>query len=177
MTYCKECGKSLPAGAKFCGNCGTRVPVRALRATKKPEALPKAPPEAPMIRPLLLLLLLVSAVVVTVVLAVHFRGRGTPPSIVFTVWANASVNNVILTISHEYGDDISIADLKVMGSDSTGAMQTATLSVSSGTFSVGWKIAATYTYGPNPSGKTIKVYVIHDPSKRMMFNSSNVLVH
>lgn len=43
MPYCKECGKRLPRGAKFCPNCGTRVSVKVLRAPKRPKARPGAP--------------------------------------------------------------------------------------------------------------------------------------
>jgi hypothetical protein len=33
MPYCKECGKNLPAGAKFCSNCGNRVSVKVSSRT------------------------------------------------------------------------------------------------------------------------------------------------
>jgi len=37
MSYCKECGKELEQGAKFCPDCGARVSVKAMRAPKKPQ--------------------------------------------------------------------------------------------------------------------------------------------
>jgi hypothetical protein len=103
-------------------------------------------------------------------------GRGTPPSWMVTVTAHASGNNVVLTISHEGGDDTIISDLEVQGSNTSGVMQIATLSPSSGTFSVGDTLTATYTYGGVATGNAITVYIIHKPSKQKLFSSSSVIV-
>ena len=101
--------------------------------------------------------------------------RGAPPSVMLTVSTQAQGSNVVLAISHNGGDDLNISDLTVMGSDSTGAMVSATIT-STGTLSVGGTATAIYTYGTNPSGKVITVYVIHNPSKQKLFSSSSILV-
>jgi hypothetical protein len=104
-------------------------------------------------------------------------GQGTPPSAMLTVRAQGSGNNVVLTISHEGGDDVNISDLQVQGSDSTGTMVTATLSLSSGTLSVGETLTATYTYGGAiTTSRAITVYIIHKPSKQKLFSSATVIV-
>lgn len=95
----------------------------------------------------------------------------------FTVSAGANPDNTItLTISLARGNLLYIDDLSVMASDSTGTMLTATLSPSSGQLSVGSTCTATYTYGANPTGKAITVYVIYNPSKENLFSSSSVIV-
>lgn len=41
MPYCKECGRRLPADAKFCPNCGTKIlaelPTRPIKKPKPSE--------------------------------------------------------------------------------------------------------------------------------------------
>jgi hypothetical protein len=103
-------------------------------------------------------------------------GHGAPPSAMLTVTAHASGSVVTITISHEGGDDMIISDLEVQGSNTSGVMQIATLSPSSGTFSVGYTLTATYTYGPSPTGKMITVYIINTPSQQKLFSSSGVVV-
>ncbi|MCJ7720686.1 MAG: hypothetical protein MUO36_04380, partial [Candidatus Hadarchaeum sp.] len=105
------------------------------------------------------------------------EGQGTPPSALLVVTAQGSGNNVVLTISHEGGDDLAIANLQVQGSDSTGTMQTTTLSPSSGTLSVGETLTATYTYGGAiTTSRAITVYIIHKPSQQKMWSSNDVIV-
>jgi hypothetical protein len=107
----------------------------------------------------------------------ELEGQVAPPSAMLTVSAHASGNNVVLTISHEGGDDLNISDLVIMGSDSTGTMQTATLSPSSGTLSVGETLTAIYTYGGTiTTSRAITVYIIHEPSKQKLFSSASVIV-
>jgi hypothetical protein len=100
---------------------------------------------------------------------------GVPPSASISISAHASSSNVVLTISY-MGDDVNILDLQVQGRDSTGTMQIATLSPSSGTLSAGGTLTATYAYGASPSGNVIAVYIIHTPSKQKMFSSSAIVV-
>jgi parallel beta-helix repeat protein len=97
------------------------------------------------------------------------------PLALLALTAHASGNNVVLTIEHDGGDYLSIADLTVQGINENGVMVTATIS-QSGTFSIGMTIIATYAYGANPSGKVITVYVIHNPTGQRMFSSASVLV-
>lgn len=95
----------------------------------------------------------------------------------FTVSAGANPDNTVtLTISLARGNLLYIDDLSVVASDSTDTMMTATLSPSSGQLSVGSTCTATYTYGANPIGKAITVYVIYNPSKENLFSSSSVIV-
>jgi hypothetical protein len=99
------------------------------------------------------------------------EGRGTPPSGMMSVTAKAGQNNTVtITINHEGGDALALADLSVQASDSTGTMQLATLSPSSGTLYAGSSCTATYNYGADPSGKYITVYVIHNPSKQKIYS-------
>lgn len=102
-------------------------------------------------------------------------GRGAPPTAMLSVSAIRSGDNITLTIRHDGGDDLSLADITVMASDSTGTMATAALSSSTGKFSVGGTITATYTYGTSASD-VITVYIIHNPSKNKIFINSRILV-
>jgi hypothetical protein len=108
--------------------------------------------------------------------AFDLGGRGAPPSVMLTVSAQSQGSNLVLTISHNGGDDLNISDLTVQGSDINGVMRTAAVSPSSGTFYVGGTITATYTYDADASGKVITVYVIHNPSKQKLFSSSAITV-
>jgi hypothetical protein len=184
MPYCKECGKELKPDTKFCSHCGTRAPVKALKAPKELKARPEAPLKIGKTT-ITIIAAVATAVVIIVVLAAHFGGGsggsnggggGALPSSMISVSAHASGNNVVLTISYEGGDDQNISDLQVQASDTNGTMQTATLSPSSGTLSVGGTLTATYTYGVSPSGKAITVYIIHTPSKQKLFSSASVIV-
>jgi hypothetical protein len=106
-------------------------------------------------------------------------GRGAPPSARLTVTAkNTDPTSVMITISHEGGDDLIAADLEVQASDNTGAMHTVSMTTSGGgtTLTVGGKATGTYTYGAGPGGKAITVYVIHNPSKLKMFSNTSVIV-
>ncbi len=69
MTFCLNCGKEIPAGAKFCGNCGTPVgapagpaPAGSASAGQAPVTVQGSQPEG--IRLLAWLSLLASAVVI-----------------------------------------------------------------------------------------------------------------
>ena len=95
----------------------------------------------------------------------------------FTVSIKANPDNTItLTISLTGGYVLYIDDMSVMASDSTGTMITATLSPSSGQLSVGSTCTSTYTYGADPSGAMITVFIIHNPSKQKIFSSTTVAV-
>jgi hypothetical protein len=110
-------------------------------------------------------------------------GRGAPPNALLSVTATKlDSTHYTLTISHEGGDDLNIADLQLMSSsDSSGTMQTLPfLNPSGGTtgiFSVGMKTTITCAYnGGDPAGKVVTVYIIHKPSKQKIFSSSTVAV-
>ena len=97
------------------------------------------------------------------------------PSAMLTVTAEAQGDeNVKLTIKHEVGDGLAVADLEIRASKSAGM---ATFDFpGEGTFSVGDTTTASYTYGPNPQGKLITVYIIHKPSKHTIFRSLYIMV-
>jgi hypothetical protein len=117
------------------------------------------------------------ASIITVVLAIHFVGRGGPPSTILTVTAKDNGSNVVLLmITHTGGDELNISDLKVQGlnSDNT-TMSTATIISPTGTLSVDEQIIAYYTYGAASKGNVITVYVIHKPSKQRLFSGSVVV--
>jgi len=103
-------------------------------------------------------------------------GRGAPPTAMLSVSAVRSGDDITLTIRHDGGDDLSLADITVMASDNTGTMTTAALSSSTGKFAVGGTITAIYTYGASTSD-VITVYIIHNPSKNKIFMNSRILVH
>jgi hypothetical protein len=104
-------------------------------------------------------------------------GQGTPPTAMLTVTAKYNMAiGVTITISHEGGDDLNISDLEVQASDNSGTMENATLSLSSGTLSVGGTLTATYSYGASATNKIITVYIIHKPSKQKLFSSSSIIV-
>jgi len=109
--------------------------------------------------------------------------RGAPPNALISVTATkVDSTHYILTISHEGGDDLTVADLQVMStSDSSGTMQTLPFLNSSGgttgTFSVGMKTTITCVYnGGDSAGKLVTVYIIDKPSKEKIFSSSTVAV-
>lgn len=97
------------------------------------------------------------------------------PSAMLTVTAEAQGDqDVKLTIEHEVGDDLAVADLEIRASKSAGI---ATFDFpSEGTFSAGDTTTATYTYGPDPQGKVITVQIIHVPSNQRIFSSSDIFV-
>jgi flagellin-like protein len=130
---------------------------------------------SPVVGTILLIAITVALAAIVAMLSSGLGGRGAPPSVMFTVKADSSGNNVVLTISHEGGDDLNISDLEVQASDTSGTMQTATLSPSSGTLSVGGKLTATYSYGGSAGDKVITVYVIHNPSKQKLFSRSIII--
>ena len=98
-----------------------------------------------------------------------------PLSAMLIVTAEAQGDqDVKLTIKHEVGDDLPVADLEIKASKSAGI---ATFDFpGEGTFSAGDTTTATYTYGPNPQGKLITVNIIHKPSNQKIFSSSEIFV-
>jgi hypothetical protein len=48
---CANCGTDNPAGAHFCGGCGTTLPQQATPPTVPPPAVPPAPPTLPQVPP------------------------------------------------------------------------------------------------------------------------------
>jgi hypothetical protein len=101
----------------------------------------------------------------------------TPLSAMLSVTAKDNGDNiVVITISHEGGDDLVISDLKIMASDNNGTMETATKIPSSGTLSVGGTMTAYYNYGADSSDAVITVWVIHVPSSQKLFSSSYIVV-
>jgi len=177
MPYCKKCGRELERDTKFCPHCGTRVSVKALRATEEPKARPEAPHKIG--KPVIAVIASVAiAVVIIIILAVYVRsergegGGAAPPPGQITIWAEAQGNqNVVIWIEHGGG---ALNDLELRASNSSGEMVTIDGAewtiVSSGLSSV------TYVYGPNPQGKVITVYIIYKPSHQKIFASSSIVV-
>jgi flagellin-like protein len=131
---------------------------------------------SPVVGTILLIAITVALAAIVAMLVSGLGGRGAPPSARLTVTAaNIDPTSVMITISHEGGDDLNISDIEVQASDTSGTMQTATLSPSSGTLSVGGKLTATYSYGGSAGDKVITVYVIHKPSKQKLFSSARII--
>jgi hypothetical protein len=104
-------------------------------------------------------------------------GRGAPPNALLSVTANkVDANDYTLTISHEGGDDLAIADLEIQASSSATTMTTIAFP-GSGTFSVGSQVTTgNIAYSPDVTGQVITVYIIHVPSNEKIFSSSTVVV-
>jgi flagellin-like protein len=134
---------------------------------------------SPVVGTILLIAITVALAAIVAMLVSGLGGRGAPPSAMLTVSANASENdNVVLTISHEGGDDLIPADLEVQASDNSDKMWVVSPMILSrgATFSVGGTETGTYIYGASPAGNPITVYVIHKPSKQKLFSSAQVVV-
>jgi flagellin-like protein len=132
---------------------------------------------SPVIGEILLIAVVVALAAIVATLVGGLGGRGAPPSVMLTVTAKATDNNVTLSISHNGGDDLNISDLKIQGENKDGVMVTITnLNPSTGTLSVGGTMTATYNYGVPASGQVIQVFVIHNPSKQKLFSSSSITV-
>jgi flagellin-like protein len=134
---------------------------------------------SPVVGTILLIAITVALAAIVAMLVSGLGGRGAPPSAMLGVTAkNTDPTSVMITISHEGGDDLIAADLEVQASDNTGAMHTVSMTTSGGgtTLTVGGKATGTYTYGAGPGGKAITVYVIHNPSKQKLFSNTRVIV-
>ena len=82
---------------------------------------------------ILLVAITVALAAVVAMLVSGLGGRGAPPSARLTVTAaNTNPTSVMITISHEGGDDLIISDLEVQASDSTGVMHTVSMTTSGG---------------------------------------------
>jgi len=103
-----------------------------------------------------------------------------PPSSLLTVTAEKSAETTVeLTILHEGGDDLAIAELDIMAETSHGfgVTMTSVDFLGSGTFSAGDSITATYDYGaPVPAGTVITVFIVHLPTRQKIFSSSTIVV-
>jgi len=136
---------------------------------------------SPVVGTILLIAITVALAAVVATLVSGLGGRGTPPSAMLTVTAEESpADNVKLTISHQGGDDLPIADLQVKATNSaTGAMATIDnlepLDVGA-TFTVGESGSISYDYANVNVGDVLTVYIIHVPSKQKIFSSTSVVV-
>jgi len=184
MPYCRECGKRLPRGTKFCNGCGAPISLRSLRAPKRPRARTKAPQNIE--RTVIGIVTPIVAAIVIIAVLTTITGneggegpRGTPPSAMLTVTAEngPAANEYTLTISHEGGDDLAIDDLEIMATDdnNTGAMETYPFP-GTGTFSVGNESTHACEFNTDPSNEMVTVFIIHTPSKQKIFSSSYVVV-
>jgi flagellin-like protein len=141
---------------------------------------------SPVVGTILLIAITVALAAVVATLVSGLGGRGTPPSAMLTVTAKdvPGDNNIELTISHEGGDDLVLADLQIKATKNltTGAMaeikgtDLGGPGVVGATFSVGEKGVARYSAPGIGPGDTITVFIIHIPSKQKIFSSTSVVV-
>jgi flagellin-like protein len=137
---------------------------------------------SPVVGTILLIAITVALAAIVATLVSGLGGRGAPPSVMLTVTAkeNALDNYVILTVSHNGGDDLTLTDLKVEGSsiDNIMTQVTSFTNVVSGatTLTVGGTAVGSYYFGGNPTNAVITVYVIHNPSKQKLFSSASITV-
>jgi flagellin-like protein len=130
---------------------------------------------SPVVGTILLIAITVALAAVVATLVSGLGGKGAPPSAMLTVTAEWSGENIVLTVSHEGGDDLVLSDLEVKAGDDTATLYKTTLSRTSGTLSVGDVITATWS-SANTTDNVIVVYVIHVPSKQKIFSATNVIV-
>lgn len=92
-----------------------------------------------------------------------------PPPYVFL---NAEAENwesmVQLTIAHRGGDAIPMEELKLMTEDENGTLEV--VATWPNAFSIGDEGISMYIYGANPEGKELRVKVIHEPSRTILFD-------
>jgi flagellin-like protein len=139
---------------------------------------------SPVVGTILLIAITVALAAIVATLVSGLGGRGAPPSVMLTVTAKENTDNspgnVVLTISHNGGDDLNITDLKIQAEKSDNSMITipaANLSLSSGTLSVGDTMTATYQWGAtSAANKVIQVFIIHNPSKQKLFSSAAITI-
>jgi flagellin-like protein len=136
---------------------------------------------SPVVGTILLIAITVALAAIVATLVSGLGGRGAPPSVMLTVTAqDDGSNGVILTISHNGGDDLTLKDLTVEGSNNLDIMTPVSsltnVSGSGTTLTVGGTATGTYDYGGDSSGQVITVYVIHNPSKQKLFSSSAIPV-
>jgi FlaG/FlaF family flagellin (archaellin) len=82
---------------------------------------------------ILLIAITVALTAIVAMLISGLGGRGAPPSAMLIVTAEkTNPTSVMITISHEGGDDLVAADLEVQASDNTGAMHTVSMTTSGG---------------------------------------------
>jgi flagellin-like protein len=141
---------------------------------------------SPVVGTILLIAITVALAAIVAMLVSGLGGRGAPPSAMLAVTARdngdtipATEHNVVLTISHNGGDDLIIADLQIQASDKDGTMITIlsdNISRITGVLSVGNTLTAAYHYDDDSAGKAITVYIIHVPSKQKLFSSETIIV-
>lgn len=127
---------------------------------------------SPVVGTILLIAITVALAAVVATLVSGLGGRGTPPSAMLTVTAENTGSTTTLSITHEGGDDLALADLKVKAIDSTEVENT---KIGTGTFSVGDDKNVIMGLDTK-DGDVITVYIIHEPSKQKIFSSSSVVV-
>ena len=145
---------------------------------------------SPVVGTILLIAITVALAAIVAMLVSGLGGRGAPPSAMLTVTADnitgvnpATDDNVIVTISHEGGDDLVLTDIMVQASREDGTMvsipmNTMTISGDATVLSVGRTAVEAYNYDNSDYaiGNAITVYIIHEPSKQKMFSSSGVVI-
>ena len=138
---------------------------------------------SPVVGTILLIAITVALAAVVATLVSGLGGRGTPPSAMLTVTAENTGTDIVLTISHQGGDDLVKKDLQIkadndtLGNQITLSGETDLAGVAGATFNVGETGTVTYTSSSGiPAGEVITVFVIHVPSKQKIFSSTNVVV-
>jgi flagellin-like protein len=138
---------------------------------------------SPVVGTILLIAITVALAAIVATLVSGLGGRGAPPSVMLTVTAqNTDTGKVLLTISHNGGDDLTVSDLKIEAEAENTAMVNATINGSVTTLTVGSSLIATYQWSDNDTptdnafNHVIQVFVIHNPSKQKLFSSSSITV-
>jgi flagellin-like protein len=142
---------------------------------------------SPVVGTILLIAITVALAAIVATLVSGLGGRGAPPSVMLTVTAkNTAITDstLVVTLSHNGGDDLQLKDLTVKAINSNGSVildnSALDVGVSSGTFSVGSTDTVKFTTATTSnnfnSGNIVTVYVIHNPSKQKLFSSSTILV-
>jgi flagellin-like protein len=139
---------------------------------------------SPVVGTILLIAITVALAAIVATLVSGLGGRGAPPSVMLTVKATNSGSGLAVSISHQGGDDLTLKDLKVEAINANGSEVLTVNPVEiSGitTLTVGDNITITNWIPTTPAtgfnaGDVITVYVIHNPSKQKLFNSSAITV-
>ncbi|MEM0358507.1 MAG: type IV pilin N-terminal domain-containing protein [Candidatus Hadarchaeales archaeon] len=132
---------------------------------------------SPVVGVILLIAITVTLVGIVATLVGGLGGKGTPPTINIQVRARSGPDNqVLLTLIHNGGDSVSLADLIVKaGDDETSLGENRALGT--GLFSVGSSIQV-WVKCPTDyrTDNIIAVCVIHKPSNQMILPFTNVTV-
>ena len=130
---------------------------------------------SPVVGTILLIAITVALAAVVATLVSGLGGRGAPPNALLAVNATSvgSTGPVLLNISHNGGDDLSLSDLQVRVVDNNGSYDNNT--IGTGTFTVGHSLTV-WTTATDNFNSVITVYIIHKPSKEKIFSSSTVAV-